>query len=93
MSTQLTEPVEAWQQRAACIGLDPDVFHPSFVGRRQAQAYRTAKAICASCPVQAECLTYALTVEGAERLGRHGVWGGTTPEQRDRIAREQRASA
>lgn len=41
-----------------------------------------AVAICRVCPVNAECLDYALTTGQPE-----GVWGGTTPSERRRIAR------
>ncbi|MBC9820515.1 WhiB family transcriptional regulator [Terrabacter sp. MAHUQ-38] len=36
-----------------------------------------AKLLCASCPVRARCLDHALEFE------EFGVWGGTTPEERD----------
>ena len=54
-------------------------------GDSQAERFETAKAVCVRCPVRAQCLDYAVA------LGiRHGVWGGTTPEERDgRKARRQ----
>jgi hypothetical protein len=42
--------------------------------------YNKAKRFCKECPVQRECLDYA--VDAAEA---HGIWGGTTVAQRDRI--------
>lgn len=36
-----------------------------------------AKAVCATCPVIAECRTYAREVRETE-----GIWGGETPEER-----------
>jgi WhiB family transcriptional regulator, redox-sensing transcriptional regulator len=39
-----------------------------------------AKAVCAACLVNIECLTYALT----ERI-EHGVWAGTSARQRRKI--------
>lgn len=36
-----------------------------------------AKKACAGCPVRAECLELAL-----HRDEKHGIWGGTTPEER-----------
>lgn len=40
-------------------------------------AQNRAKALCAGCPVRAECLAYALD----ERV-EHGVWGGMTERER-----------
>jgi WhiB family redox-sensing transcriptional regulator len=40
-----------------------------------------AKAICRGCPVCAECLDYAM-----QTAQDHGIWGGTTDEER-RVAR------
>ena len=39
-----------------------------------------AKRACAPCPVAAACLDWALTVREP-----YGIWGGTTPEERERI--------
>lgn len=47
----------------ACRTADPDLFFSFHPGQ--------AKAICAGCPVKAECLEYAL--DGREL---YGVWGG-----------------
>lgn len=41
-----------------------------------------AKAVCKRCPVQPECLAYAL-----ERGEQWGVWGGTSEEERRSIKR------
>lgn len=42
-----------------------------------------AIAICRACPVQDECLSYAIATGQSE-----GIWGSTTPSQRRVIARE-----
>lgn len=39
----------------------------------------TAKLLCAACPVRKRCRDYALEHE------EFGVWGGTTPEERDEL--------
>ena len=44
--------------------------------------YDKAKAICRTCPVKQRCLETALDYEVHER---HGVWGETTPEERDNL--------
>lgn len=41
------------------------------------KAVAVAKATCADCPVRRSCLVGALG-----RREAHGVWGGTTPEER-----------
>lgn len=69
-----------WQDDAACKGMDADLFFPE-VGEN---ATDTAKAVCRTCPVCAECLEYALT----ERIT-HGVWGGLSEKQRRKIRGER----
>jgi WhiB family redox-sensing transcriptional regulator len=44
-----------------------------------------AKAVCARCPVAAQCLDYALAT-GQQ----HGVWGGTSEEERKAMRRRLR---
>ena len=39
---------------------------------------------CGRCPVRGRCLELALTTETPAT--RHGIWGGTTPAQRQAIA-------
>jgi WhiB family redox-sensing transcriptional regulator len=67
----------SWLDLAACRELDPEIFFPiSTTGAALGQVHE-AQAICARCPVAAHCLDWAL------RTGQdHGVWGGTTPEER-----------
>ena len=43
---------------------------------------KVAKKLCRACPVQVECLTYALDAREP-----HGIWGGTTVKDRLRIIR------
>jgi WhiB family redox-sensing transcriptional regulator len=66
-----------WWQWAACRAADPDLFFPvSAVGPGREEVAR-AKAVCASCAVRRHCLQYALATRQA-----HGVWGGTTEDER-----------
>jgi WhiB family redox-sensing transcriptional regulator len=66
-----------WMSHGACRGEDPELFFPiTAVGPALAQV-SSAKAICGRCPVQANCLSYAL-VTGQE----DGIWGGTTWKER-----------
>ena len=72
-----------WRQRAACRGVDPDIFYP--VSDEEAE---DAKAICGQCPVRHACLEWALTNRESD-----GVWGGATERERRRIIRRRRRSA
>ena len=69
----------AWHERAACRGMDVEVFFPEAGGQLQAEA---AKRVCARCPVTAECLADALKSGLA-----HGVWGGMSARERKRMTR------
>lgn len=68
-----------WQRDAACRTADVEVFF-----RSPGYAADEAKAICRRCPVQSECLEYALE----ERIN-FGIWGGATERDRRRIRRER----
>jgi WhiB family transcriptional regulator, redox-sensing transcriptional regulator len=76
-----TVKVGRWTDRAACRGTDTEIFFPA-----NADEEAEALSICATCPVRAQCLDYA--VRNRET---YGIWGGTTPEQRRRIRREHAA--
>lgn len=68
---------EDWRSMAACRSADPELFFPlTDIGPGQEQAAR-AKAVCAGCPVRRQCLSFALLTQQ-----RHGVWGGTTEQER-----------
>lgn len=73
----------SWRQRAACRGVDPDVFYP--VSDDDAEA---SKSICRVCPVREACLEYALA-----NRERDGVWGGATERERRRMIRHRRKTA
>jgi WhiB family redox-sensing transcriptional regulator len=88
----LPRPGVGWQDRAACAGLDVVLFFGPD-GERQPEREareRRAKAVCASCPVRAQCLDYAIS-----RPEKYGVWGGLNEEERaaERRRRMRRANA
>jgi WhiB family redox-sensing transcriptional regulator len=72
-----------WRQRAACRGIDPDVFYPA-----SDEEADEAKAICAVCPVRQLCLEHALAFRERE-----GVWGGLNERERRRLVRQRRKTA
>ncbi|MFJ1709522.1 WhiB family transcriptional regulator [Kitasatospora sp. NPDC088346] len=69
----------SWQVRAACRGLDGNLFfHPSGErGEAHQEREAAAKQVCAGCPVRAECLRHAL-----EAREHYGVWGGLAEDER-----------
>jgi len=74
-----------WRESGACAQADPDLFFPiSSAGRSLGQIAK-AKAICAGCPVRRRCLDFAL-----EHDLMYGIWGGSTPLDRQAWQRERR---
>jgi WhiB family redox-sensing transcriptional regulator len=73
---------EHWTDDAACRGADPEIFYPVGFAGPALQQEAAAKAICADCGVQSDCLTWALRAGEPD-----GVWGGTTPEERRLLRR------
>ena len=69
-----------WMGQGNCRDHPPSTFFPS-----DGVGVDVARRICATCPVQAPCLEYALR----NRVD-HGVWGGTSERERRRIARQRR---
>ena len=74
---------QQWRSKAACQGLDPDIFYPL-----DDDDGDEAKAVCDVCPVREACLEHALGYREKE-----GVWGGATERERRRIIRQRRRTA
>lgn len=79
--------------RGQCKNVDLSLMYPERGQGGRGSDYASGKAVCHGCPVVNECLDYALahmysTGDGIEQaaIGRYGVWGGTTPGERDRMA-------
>ena len=75
---------ELWQTRAACRGPQAAVFFPPTRAERKEEKIareRRAKAICATCAVQPECLQYAIRIREP-----HGIWGGLNEMERKQLA-------
>lgn len=64
---------------------DPEIF---FSDSHSGYANMAALSVCQWCPVQQPCREYALSHPGL-----HGVWGGLTQRDRDRIHRQMAAAA
>ncbi|HEY2193636.1 MAG TPA: WhiB family transcriptional regulator [Actinomycetospora sp.] len=74
--------MKTWREQAACRDLDPELFFPASdedtpKGRGDRDA---AKAVCAGCPVRAQCLAFGLD----EPVG---VWGGLSESERRAVRR------
>ncbi|RDI63342.1 WhiB family transcriptional regulator [Nocardia pseudobrasiliensis] len=92
-SAQLPAPnadIWDWQIRGACRGLDSSLFfYPDGErGRARTARENRAKQICHTCPVLAQCRTYALRVREP-----YGVWGAMTEAEREKYTRRRRAAA
>ena len=76
-----------WQDRAACKGMDPQIFFgPEYAETVKEKRDRedAAKAVCTTCPVREECLEYALDAREA-----YGIWGGLTELERKALLRRR----
>lgn len=78
----------AWVHKAACAGVDPELFWPSSEdGNAHRAQVQAAKAVCSQCPVTAACLAWALVVLP------YGIAGGHTAGERAVMRRHQAVAA
>lgn len=73
----------AWRALASCRDSAPDLFFPIGATGLALDQIEAAKTICAHCPVEPECLEFAL-----ETNQEAGVWGGTSEDERRHLRRE-----
>lgn len=81
------EPDNTWMADAACAQIGPadDYYYPA-----KGISPEPAKRICLTqCKVREQCLEYALTIE-RHSSDRFGIWGGLSPQERDKVARQRR---
>ena|SRR5579863_8258127 len=82
---------DEWWGLAACRDAEPEVFFPISATSASGDTVARAKAVCAACPVQSQCLSYAL-----RHRQEQGIWGGMTEDERRllsrRLARSERAA-
>lgn len=57
----------------------PEIFFPEDIPEPDIRRQLTiiAKEMCSDCPVKIQCFEYALETDQ-----RHGIWGGTSPDER-----------
>lgn len=68
-------PGTRWMKDAACAGVSTDIFFTEL----DELPGPDAQALCRICPVKADCLQWALTMDV------EGYWGETTRAQRDAL--------
>ncbi len=76
---------EAWEEEAACKRVHPSVMFPP-TGLEHHLSVKFAKSICNECPVQEECLNFALRTKQ-----KFGIWGGKTEGERRSLLRIMRS--
>jgi WhiB family transcriptional regulator, redox-sensing transcriptional regulator len=73
-----------WREAGACVDADPDLFFPISQAGLALDQIERAKLVCAGCPVRIPCLRFAVEMKET-----HGIWGGTTPDERRRELRRR----
>jgi len=71
---------DAWQASGLCRGNHSHLFFPPSTFERKDERERRelrARAICRVCPVQNDCLDYAMRIREP-----YGIWGGFTETER-----------
>ena len=77
---------DSWRKDSACIGKPASLFYPTDdVEIDSRLSNKVAKGICATCPVKAQCLRWAL-----DHRENYGIWGGLDPKERRAYAKEMR---
>jgi WhiB family redox-sensing transcriptional regulator len=73
-------PLPKWKD-GVCRTMDPDIF---FMDTDDKADLPNALALfaCQRCDIQSACLHWAM-----EQNEKSGIWGGTTPRQRDKLRR------
>ncbi|MGH9067607.1 MAG: WhiB family transcriptional regulator [Acidimicrobiales bacterium] len=69
----------SWQQRANCMGVDPELFFP-----QRGASTREAKEVCRGCVVKEDCLDYAI-----DHNEKFGIWGGCSERERRAVRRRR----
>ena len=80
MTSVIDLTITPWREAAACLAVTDQVSF--FPDKSDLLGIAKAKAVCATCPVADECLSWAVESNQSE-----GIWGGHTPKERRRIRR------
>lgn len=71
-----------WRNRAACLGVDPELFFPIGSSAPAFLQIEETKAVCRRCEVIETCLTWAM--ESGQNTG---IWGGMSEDERRALKR------
>ena len=77
-----------WMAKAACRGSDEvSFFNDHYNNNSKIKKIKEAeaRALCGRCPVQPDCLEYAVVT-----VQQSGIWGGTDEDERIQIRRSRR---
>ena len=90
--SRLPQPIAdqwEWQYEGSCRTMPSEMFfHPDGErGPRRRNRENAAKAVCASCPVIAQCRAHALAVQEP-----YGIWGGLSEDDRLAIIGNEKPS-
>ena len=85
MSSPIPDLVPEWMADGACRNMPTAVFFPE---KDEGAKWKQAKDTCSACPVQMECLDYAIRWNI-----QHGIWGGMGPKTRKLYARRRNLRA
>ena len=80
-----------WKEQAACTGMPSEMFFPevdTFFPHTLRARENKAKAVCAKCPVDMECLNDALMNNTYD--DDWGIFGGLTADERRALRRARR---
>ena len=80
-----------WFEQAKCRGVGADKSHPKsggYPGMSETRIF--IRKHCDHCTVRRQCLDWALKHEAS--AGVHGVYGGTTPDERRQMLRVRRGA-
>jgi WhiB family redox-sensing transcriptional regulator len=71
-----------WRDRAACLGVNPELFFPIGNTGPALLQIEEAKAVCRRCEVVDNCLRWAIEAGQDD-----GVWGGLSADERRALKR------
>lgn len=77
-----------WRHSSKCRDEDPELFFATAVSIHTRRVQDRAKAVCATCPVVANCLEWAMSQTSVQ-----GIWGGTDEDQRKTLRRRAQRAA
>ena len=72
----------SWRDRAACLGVDPELFFPIGNTGPALLQIEKAKVVCGRCEVVEPCLRWAM-----ESRQEDGGWGGLSADERRALKR------